>query len=102
MIWTTIALLCVGTVAIKALGPATVGGREPSERASAVIRLVAPAILAGLVTYETFNGAGSHGLTIDARAVGLVTAAGCLLARLPLIVVVLAAAAATAVTRAVF
>jgi hypothetical protein len=100
MIWTTIAVLCVGTVAIKALGPATVGGREPSERASAVIRLVAPAILAGLVTYETFNGEGSHGLTVDARVVGLAAAAAGLLAKLPLIVVVVAAAAATALTRA--
>jgi hypothetical protein len=100
LVWTTIAALSVGTAAIKALGPATVGGREPSERLSSVIRLVAPALLAGLVTYETFNGAGSHGLTVDARVVGLAAAGAALWLKLPLIVVVLAAAAATALTRA--
>jgi hypothetical protein len=99
-VWITIAVLCVGTVAIKALGPATVGGREPSERTASVIRLVAPALLAALVTYETFNPAGGHGVTIDARVVGVGTAAVGLVLKLPLIVVVLAAAAATAAVRA--
>jgi branched-subunit amino acid transport protein len=100
-VWTTIAVLCAGTVAIKALGPATVGGREPSERVSSVIRLVAPALLAALVTYETFNPTGGHGVTVDARVVGVGPAGVALLLKLPLIVVVLAAAATTALVRAV-
>ena len=100
IVWPTIVALSVGTIAIKAIGPATVGGNEPSERVSNVIRLVAPALLAALVTYETFNGAGSHGLTVDARVVGLGAAGAGLALKLPLIVVVLGAAAATALTRA--
>lgn len=99
-VWTTIGVLAVGTIAIKALGPAAVGGREPSERTSSVIRLVAPALLAALVTYETFNATGGHGLTLDARLVGVGTAAVGLALKLPLIVVVLGAAAATAAVRA--
>jgi hypothetical protein len=100
-VWTSIGVLCVGTIAIKAIGPAAVGGGEPSERVTSVIRLVAPALLAALVTYETFNTSGAHGLTVDARLVGVAAAAGGLILKLPLIVVVLAAAAATALTRAV-
>ncbi len=98
--WITVAALFVGTAAMKAAGPVAVGGRRPSERAMAVTRLVAPAILAALVVYETFSTAGT-GLRIDARVAGLAAAALALWLRLPLLAVVLAAAAATALARAV-
>jgi hypothetical protein len=98
-VWITIAALCAGTVAVKAAGPLAVGGREPSKRASAVIRLLAPALLAALVVYESLNG-GGRGLSLDARVVGLVAAAIALALRRSLIVVVVVAAAATAVARA--
>lgn len=98
-IWITIAALCAGTAVVKAAGPLVVGGREPSKRAGAVIRLLAPALLSALVVYESLNRNGP-GLSVDARVVGLVAAAVALALRRSLIVVVIAAAAATALARA--
>jgi len=98
-VWITIAALCAGTAAIKAAGPLAVGGRRPSERAGAVIRLLAPALLAALVVYESLNRDG-RGLSLDARVVGLLAAGAALALRRSLIVVVIVAAAATALTRA--
>jgi hypothetical protein len=98
--WITTAALFAGTVALKAAGPLTLGGRRPSKRALTVIALVAPSILTSLVVYQTFTG-DPDGLIVDARVVGLLVAAVAALARLPMLVVVLLAAVATAVTRAV-
>ena len=97
--WITIAVLFVGTALSKAAGPLTTGGKPPSDTALRVTRLVAPAILAALVTYETLSKDG-HGVVVDARLVGLGAAALAILARAPMIVTVLLAAAATALTRA--
>jgi branched-subunit amino acid transport protein len=98
--WSIVAALCVGTAVIKASGPLAVGAKPPSERVERVIALVAPALLTGLVVYETFRS-GTHGLTIDARAAGLVAAAAALAARLPLTVVIFGAAAVAAGVRAI-
>ena len=98
-VWITIAVLSVGTAAIKATGPLTVGGRRPSERTLGVLSLVAPALLAALVVYETV-GAEGGGVTIDERLAGVGAAGACLAAKLPLGVVVIAAAVVTAAARA--
>jgi hypothetical protein len=97
--WIVIAALTVGTLAMRAVGPLTTGGRQPSERAIGVTRLVAPAILAGLVVYETLNRDGD-GIAFDARLAGLTAAVVAILARAPVLLVVLVAAAATALARA--
>jgi hypothetical protein len=97
--WFVIAVLCAGTVGLKAIGPLALGTRTPPERAIAVIALVAPAILTSLVIYETLSDAHS-GLTIDARVVGLGVATVAALARLPMLAIVVLAAAATALARA--
>jgi hypothetical protein len=97
--WPLIAVLFVGTVAFKAAGPLALGHRRPPEPALRVIALVAPALLTGLVIYETFV-ADSSGLTVDARLVGLAVAAGAAAARLPMMVVIVLAAGATAALRA--
>jgi Branched-chain amino acid transport protein (AzlD) len=97
-VWIVIAALCAGTFALKAIGPAAVGTRTPPERALSVIALVAPAILTSLVVYQTLSNSHS-GLTIDARVVGLATGGAAALARLPMIAVVVLAAAATALVR---
>jgi Branched-chain amino acid transport protein (AzlD) len=55
-VWIVIAALSVGTIAIKASGPLTLRGRRPGGRALAVKSLMAPAVLAALVVYETFIG----------------------------------------------
>jgi hypothetical protein len=98
-VWILVALLFAGTVALRAVGPVTFGRRHLSGRAAAVIGLVAPALLAALVAYETPT-AGGTGVAIDARVAGLAAAAAALALRRPMIVVVIAAAAATAAVRA--
>ena len=98
-VWVTIAALCAGTVAIKATGPLALGGRQPSDRTFAVVSLFAPALLAALVVYETLS-AGHEGITVDARVVGVAAAATALALRAPIAVVVLGAAATTALARA--
>ena len=90
----------VATVTLKASGPLALGEREPSERALRVISLVAPAVLTGLVVYETFGHAGG-GLTVDERVVGLAAAAAAIAARAPMAAVIVIAAAATAASRAI-
>jgi hypothetical protein len=97
-VWITVAVLALGTFTAKLVGPLTVGDHLPDGRGLRVLRLVAPAILAGLVIYETFTA--GDGFTVDARVVGLGAAAAALAARLPMIVVMLLAAVATALTRA--
>jgi uncharacterized membrane protein len=96
--WITIALLTVGTVAIKATGPVALGGRDLPPRLSGVVARLAPALLAALVVVETFGRDQSLG--VNESAVGLLAAAVALAARLPMIVVVLIAAAVTAGLRA--
>jgi branched-subunit amino acid transport protein len=98
-IWVTIGVLAICTLAIKAAGPLALGGRDLPDHLTAVTRLVAPAMLAALVVYETFSADGG-GLTVDARLAGLTAAAGALAVRLPVMAVVVAAAAATAGARA--
>jgi branched-subunit amino acid transport protein len=98
--WATVAGLAIATAAIKAFGPVVFGGRELSALLARVIPLLAPALLAALVISETFGGPG-RSLVLDARAGGLVVAGIALWRRAPLYVVVLAAAAATALLRAI-
>ena len=96
--WVTIGLLTVGTVAIKAVGPVVLGGRDLPPRLNGVVARLAHALLAALVVVETF-GRG-HELAVDESAIGLLAAAAALAARLPMVVVVLIAAVVTAVLRA--
>jgi branched chain amino acid efflux pump len=97
--WLIIALLLIGTVVLKAAGPMALGRRELSSRRAGVTRLLAPALLAGLVVYETLGSTHGPGLVLDARVGGLVAGTIALALRLPLLVVVAAAALATAVLR---
>lgn len=98
--WITVAGLAIATAAIKAFGPVVFGGRELPALLARLIPLLAPALLAALLITETFGGPG-RSLLFDARAGGLVVAGIALWRRAPLYVVVLAAAAATALLRAI-
>jgi branched-subunit amino acid transport protein len=98
--WATVAGLAIATAAIKAFGPVVFGGRDLPALLARVIPLLAPALLAALVITETLSGPG-RSLVIDARAGGLVVAGIALWRQAPLYVVVLAAAAATALLRAI-
>jgi uncharacterized membrane protein len=97
-IWVTVACLFAGTAAIRAAGPLALGGRQLPDRLASVVGLLAPALLAALVAYETLQ-AGGDGLRVDARVVGLGLAAVTLWLRLPLLVAVVVAAGTTALCR---
>jgi hypothetical protein len=96
-VWLTVGVLALGTIGVKAAGPAA-GGHRPSERLTNVIALIAPALLAALVVYETVRG-GDGGLVVDARLAGLAAAGVALAVRLPLVVVIAVAAAVAAAIR---
>jgi branched-subunit amino acid transport protein len=100
-VWLTIVALAVGTVATKVVGPLVLGTRPPSERMLSMTGLVAPALLAALVIYETLISADGQGITVDARAAGLGAAILAILARAPMLAVILIAAATTAAVRAI-
>ncbi len=97
--WTVVVAVGAGTVALKALGPALVGGRPLPERLDAVITLLAPTLLAALVVTQTFGDA--DGFVLDARVVGVCAAVVAIALRAPLLLVVVVAAVATALARAV-
>jgi hypothetical protein len=99
-VWATVAVLCVATASMKAIGPVSVGGRRLSGRAASIIALVAPSLLASLVIYETLNTDGP-GIALDARLVGLAAAGAALALKRSMLVVIAVAAIATALTRAI-
>jgi uncharacterized membrane protein len=97
-LWVAIVAVALASAAIKAAGPALVGGRELPPRAVAVIALLAPALLAALVVTETF-GEERH-LVLDERAVGVAVAAAALALRAPVLLAVALSAVTTALVRA--
>ena len=98
-VWVTIAALAFATAALKLAGPLALGGRPLPANAMGVIELLASALLAALVVVETFGNGRS--LVLDARVLGVAFAAVALRLRAPMIVVVLGAAAVTALARLV-
>lgn len=84
-------------MAMKALGPVLLGGRELPRRVMAAVRLLAPAVLAALVVVQALGG--DRQIIVDERLVGLGAAAIALFLRAPLVVVVIVAAATTALLR---
>jgi hypothetical protein len=97
-VWIVVAVVGIGTIALKAVGPALLGDRPLPERVASLVALLAPALLAALVVTQTLGG--SDGLTVDARVAGVGAAAAAVALRAPLLVVVIVAAATTAVVRA--
>jgi hypothetical protein len=98
-VWITIAVLFAVTAAFKAAGPLAVGGRRLPDRLAHAVGLLAPALLAGLVVYETLAPRSGAGLAPDARLGGLAVAVLALALRAPLLLVVALAALATALIR---
>jgi branched-subunit amino acid transport protein len=96
--WVVVGIVGAGTVAMKSAGPVLLGGRAMPDRAMSVISLLAPAVLAALIVTQTIGG--NHHYVFDARLAGLAAAAIALRFRAPLLVVVILAAAVTAVVRA--
>jgi Branched-chain amino acid transport protein (AzlD) len=99
-IWAVIAALALATAALKLAGPLALGGRPLPARALSVVELLASALLAALVVVETFGNGRS--LILDARVLGAAFAVIAVWRRAPMIVVVLGAAAVTAVARLIY
>jgi branched-subunit amino acid transport protein len=97
--WTIVIVVGVLTVSFKAAGPVLLGGREFPPRVLGVIELMAPTLLAALIVVNAFAN-GKH-LVVDARAAGLGAAAVAILAKAPLLLVIVIAAVTAALVRAV-
>jgi branched-subunit amino acid transport protein len=98
-VWLVVGVVGVGTMAIKAVGPVLLGGRQLPARLSGVIELLAPALLGALIAVQTF-GAG-QALAVDERVLGVAAAAIAIWRKAPLLVVVVLAAVVTALARAI-
>ena len=96
--WLLVAVVGVGTVALKGVGPLVLGGRRLPARLTGVVSLLAPTLLAALIVTQTF--ASGTALVVDARVAGVAAAAIAIVLRAPILVVILFAAVAAAVTRA--
>jgi branched-subunit amino acid transport protein len=97
-VWIVILLVGATTVCLKAVGPAVLGGRELPPALSAVLFLLAPALLAALVVAQAVGG--DREIVLDERLLGIAAAAVAIVLRLPLLAVVIVAAAVTAGVRA--
>jgi branched-subunit amino acid transport protein len=98
-VWVAVVAVGAGTVCMKGLGPVVLGGRRLPDRLMGVIELLAPALLAALVTTQAVGG--DRKLVFDARLAGLAAAVVALRLRAPLLAVVIVAAATAAVVRAI-
>lgn len=98
-VWLLIAGVAVITAVIKGVGPVALGGRDLPPRMSGVIALLAPALLAALVVAGVFGRDGELGVGVE--AVGVAAGGVIALRGGSILVCVVAAAAVTAVLRAV-
>ena len=96
--WLLVAIVGLGTVALKGVGPLVLGGRRVPDRLTGVVSLLAPTLLAALIVTNTF--ATGTALVIDARVAGMAAAVVAIVLRAPILVVIVVAAGAAAVTRA--
>ena len=97
-VWTLVLLVGAATVLLKSSGPLLLASRELPAGLAGVVGLLAPALLGALVVTQTLGG-GDGEFVLDARIAGLGAAVLALLLRMPLLVVVAAAAVVTALAR---
>jgi branched-subunit amino acid transport protein len=96
--WTLVVLLALGAYGFKALGLLVIGDRALPPVVDRCLALIPPAMLAALIVANTFSS--GQDLVLDARAVGVGAAALMVWRRAPVIVVIVGAAAVTALVRA--
>ena len=96
--WTVVLIVGAFTIAFKSAGPVLLGGRELPQPMVNAFELLAPSLLAALVVTQAVGG--KQAIVLDTRLVGLGVAAVAIRFRAPLIVVILVAAIATALVRA--
>ncbi len=97
MTWGLVLGLALGAYAFKVLGLVVVGDRTLPPRLERCLALIPAALIASIVAKDTFS-IGQH-LQIDARVVGVGVAIVAAWRKMPVIVVIVAAATATALVR---
>jgi branched-subunit amino acid transport protein len=93
--WIAVAVVGAATVLLKSAGPVFLGRRQLPPRVQPVVELLAPVMLAALVTTQTV-GRGDA-LVVDARVAGVAVAAlvVALWRRTPIVVAMVVAALVT-------
>ncbi len=97
MTWGLVLGLALGAYAFKVLGLVVVGDRALPARLERCLALIPAALIASIVAKDTFS-IGQH-LQIDARVVGVGVAIVAAWRKMPVIVVIVAAATATSLVR---
>jgi branched-subunit amino acid transport protein len=95
--WATVILVGLATFAIKAAGPLLLGGRELPPRLQGMLDHLPPALLAALIVTQALGD--EVRLALDPRILGLAAAAVALAVRAPVLLVLVAATATTALAR---
>jgi branched-subunit amino acid transport protein len=98
-VWLVVAVVGAATVGLKGVGPVVLGDRALPPLVMRALALLAPALLAGLVASSVFDG--GRRLVVDARLAGVAVAAVAIRLKAPTLVVIVLAAAVTALVRAV-
>jgi hypothetical protein len=99
MSWPVLLVIAAGAYAFKLIGVFAGERATLLLRAERLLALLPPAVLAGLIMVQTFDG--GRRLVIDARAAGLAAGAIAVWRKAPFVLVVIVAAAVTALVRAV-
>jgi branched-subunit amino acid transport protein len=97
-VWVVVALVGAATIVLKGVGPVFLAGRELPGTLSDVLLMLAPALLGALVVTQLVGG--DREIVLDERLLGITAAVVAILLRLPLLAVVVIAAAVTAGARA--
>ena len=98
-LWMVIVAVALATATIKATGPVLIGGRRLPERATAVVSMLAPAMLAGLIITQMLGD--EDRLVLDERLLGAGVAVIALMLRAHVLVAVFLAAVTVAIARMV-
>ena len=95
--WLVVAIVGLGTIVCKAVGPILLGGRILPPQLPGIVAMLAPALLAALVVTQAVGA--DRKLVFDERLLGIAAAIVAIRLRAPLLVVVVAAAGVTALAR---
>lgn len=97
MTWPAVIALALGTYALRAAGPLLLAGRHIPDRLREAMTLVAVSLLAALIAISTV--VTDEQLDLDPRIVGVAVGGVAAVLRAPFVVVVVLAAAVTAILR---
>jgi branched-subunit amino acid transport protein len=97
-VWLVVGVVGAATVGLKGVGPVVLGDRPLPPLVMRALALLAPALLAGLVATSVFDG--GRRLVVDARLAGVAVAVVAIRLKAPTLVVIVLAAAVTALVRA--